>query len=201
MFGLIVAGRLVQTDFNQVSETQFLVNIPEADRINHVVIFMTGQTPFPDDLGGAVYFSWPRPEGPVWTLLGHISNSKPSVIFKIASLKTSGDDESAGNGPHFGDVSHQQSHLAQIGVSVEPLVQLSQQTPAPQVAASQAVPTFAEFSTKMAESLFNYASSFAQTQAQMTPQPTEQFVPLSTLNKWYDNFQRRLQQNPFFWKS
>ncbi|GFO01343.1 protein hikeshi-like [Plakobranchus ocellatus] len=201
MFGLIVSGRLVQTDLHQVSETQFLFNIPDADKINHVVIFMTGQTPFPEELGGAVYFSWPRADGPVWTLLGHISNSKPSAIFKISSLKTSSEDENNSNGPHFGAMSQQQSHLAQIGISVEPLVQLAQQTPAPQAAAAQAVPAFSEFSTKMAENLFNYASSFAQTQAQMMPQPEELFVPLSTLKKWYENFQRRLQHNPFFWKS
>lgn len=201
MFGLIVSGRLVQTDFHPVSETQFLFNIPEADKINHVVIFMTGQTPFPDDFGGAVYFSWPRPEGPAWILLGHITNAKPSAIFKISSLKASSDDEQSGNGPHFGAMSHQQSHLAQIGVSVEPLSQLAQQTPAPQAAAAQAIPAFSEFSTKMAESLFNYTSSFSQTQAQMTPQPEELFVPLSSLKKWYENFQRRLQHNPFFWKS
>ena len=43
----------VQTDFQQVAERQFLMNIPNADNINHIVVFMTGQTPFPDDLGGA----------------------------------------------------------------------------------------------------------------------------------------------------
>ncbi|BFZ16116.1 hypothetical protein BsWGS_19155 [Bradybaena similaris] len=199
MFGIIVAGRLVQTDFHPVSETQFLFNIPEADSINHVVIFMTGQTPFPDGLGGAVYFAWPRPEGPVWTLLGHISNHKPSAIFKISSLKTSSDTDD--NQIHFGDISQQQSHLAQIGISVEPLDQLVQQVPATQVSAQAAVPTFVEFCTKMLENFFNYASSFAVTQNQMVPNPSETFVPLSTLKNWFENFQRRLQQNPYFWKS
>ncbi|CAG5116333.1 unnamed protein product [Candidula unifasciata] len=199
MFGIIVAGRLVQTDFHRVSETQFLFNIPEADSINHVVIFMTGQTPFPEGLGGAVYFAWPRPEGPVWTLLGHISNQKPSAIFKISSLKTA-DDINDGR-VHFGDMSHQQSHLAQIGISVEPLEQLAQQVPITQVSAQTAVSTYMEFCTKMLENFFNYASSFAVTQSQMTPNPTETFVPLSTLKTWFENFQRRLQQNPYFWKS
>ena len=43
----------VQTDLQQVEETKFLINIANADSINHIVIFMTGQTPFPDALGGA----------------------------------------------------------------------------------------------------------------------------------------------------
>lgn len=43
--------------------------------------------PFAYGILFAVYFSWPSSEGPSWTLLGHIANSKPSVIFKIAGLK------------------------------------------------------------------------------------------------------------------
>lgn len=43
----------VDTQPQQVSDNQFLFNIPEADNINHVVVFMTGQMPFPDGLGGA----------------------------------------------------------------------------------------------------------------------------------------------------
>jgi hypothetical protein len=145
-----------------------------------------------------VYFAWPRPEGPVWTLLGQISNQKPSAIFKISSLKTADDIDD--NQIHFGDVSHQQSHLAQIGISVEPLEQLAQQVPITQ-ATAPSLPAFVEFTAKMLESFFNYASSFAVTQSQMNPNPNETFVPLSTLKTWFENFQRRLQQNPYFWKS
>ena len=46
----------MQTDVTQVSENQFLFNIPDADDINHLVIFMTGQSPFPDGLGAAGIF-------------------------------------------------------------------------------------------------------------------------------------------------
>lgn len=43
----------MQTDFQQVSETQCVIGIPDADNVNHIVVFMTGQAPFPDSMGGA----------------------------------------------------------------------------------------------------------------------------------------------------
>ena len=41
------------TDGQQIGENQVLFIIQDADNINHIVVFMTGQTPFPDGLGGA----------------------------------------------------------------------------------------------------------------------------------------------------
>lgn len=113
VFGLIVSGRLVsgdsyfgflfihhkllttilmsaqvQTDFAPMSETQFLITITEADAINHAVVFLTGLAPLPPGTAGMVYWSWPDPAAPPnWQLLGHISNAKPSAIFKIGNLK------------------------------------------------------------------------------------------------------------------
>lgn len=37
----------------------------------------------------AVYFSFPNPQGQAWALLGHITNTKPSAIFKITNIKKS----------------------------------------------------------------------------------------------------------------
>ena len=37
----------------------------------------------------SVYFAYPSEQGLLWHLLGHISNAKPSAIFKIANLKPS----------------------------------------------------------------------------------------------------------------
>lgn len=71
-----------------MSETQCLTTILEADAINHVVVFLTGAAPLPIGMAGMVYWSWPDPAAPPnWQLLGHISNSKPSAIFKISNLK------------------------------------------------------------------------------------------------------------------
>lgn len=89
---------------------------------------------------------------------------------------------------------------AQIGISVEPLDQLAQQTPASQSTPSS-LNTFVEYTQKMLENFFNYASSFAITQAQMTPNPSESFVPLSVAQRWYANYQRKMANDPNFWKN
>lgn len=56
------------------------------------------------------------------------------------------------------------------------------------------------FAQKMLESFMNYILSFTCTQANMLPNPTMTYVPLSTVQCWYTNFERRLTQNPNFWK-
>ncbi|MGH0120225.1 UNVERIFIED_CONTAM: hypothetical protein FKN15_056550 [Acipenser sinensis] len=116
----------VQTDVQQVAEDKFVFNLPDYETANHVVVFMLGTVPFPGGMGGAVYFSYPDPSGlPVWQLLGFITNEKPSAIFKITGLK------SGEGGQHpFGMMSIPQTpSVAQVGVSIEPLEQLVQQTP------------------------------------------------------------------------
>ncbi|XP_015177245.1 PREDICTED: protein OPI10 homolog [Polistes dominula] len=196
MLGIIVSGRLVQTDFQQIGENQFLITVPDADNINHIVVFLTGTIPFPDGMGGAVYFSWPDSNAPPnWQFLGFISNLKPSAIFKISTLKKNHEFENSNLGIFgVGKI----SHVAQIGISVEPLNVIEQQAATVTEAATN---SFVEFVQKMLTSFINYASSFTVTQAQMTPNPTENFVPLSTVQGWYETFERRLQQNPNFWKA
>uniref|UniRef100_A0A914S5Y2 Hikeshi-like domain-containing protein n=1 Tax=Parascaris equorum TaxID=6256 RepID=A0A914S5Y2_PAREQ len=53
VFGVIVAGRLLQADFVQAGETEFVTEVSDASSINHVVVFLTGVTPFPDGTGGS----------------------------------------------------------------------------------------------------------------------------------------------------
>ncbi|KAL6106074.1 protein Hikeshi [Pungitius pungitius] len=195
MFGCLVAGRLVQTDAAQVAADKFVFHVADYESVNHVVVFMLGTVPFPAGTGGAVYFSFPDPAsgGAVWQLLGFITNDKPSAIFRISGL-TAGE----GGAHPFG--SSPSSSVAQVGVSVEALDLLAQQTPVSGAAAPTA-DSFAQFAQKTLDSLYNFAASFAVTQAQMTPNPSETFIPSSCVLKWYQNFQRRMSQNPNFWKT
>lgn len=82
---------------------------------------------------------------------------------------------------------------------VEPLSQIQGQVANPSTEAST-LNSYMEFSHAMCENLYNFASSFAQSPSQITPNPSEQYLPLSVLTKWYESFSRKLQQNPNFWK-
>ena len=91
---VLSAGRLVNTSFREVDATHCVVDMEHVGSFNHIVVFLTGQTPFPEGTGGAVYFSWPDNEAQSggggatpWQFLGMISNQKPSAIFKVAKFK------------------------------------------------------------------------------------------------------------------
>ena len=91
-----MSGRLVDTAFREVDNTHAVIDISDFANINHLVVFLTGQTPFPEGTGGAVYFSRPEANAPAnqpWQYLGMISNQKPSAIFKVAKLKSQQSDE------------------------------------------------------------------------------------------------------------
>lgn len=207
-----------------MDETKLLLNISEADNINHIVIFLTGTIPLPVGMAGAVYFSWPDPNAPPnWQYLGYISNNKPSAIFKISQLKKLHEMDENGLSTAFSQFnvfgSQPISHIAQIGVSIESEAAVNQLAPATvrktkttrifelsiyfnefNYTSQTTASNYSQFGQKMLENFFNFVSSFAVTQSQMVPNPSETFVPLSTIQTWYQNFERRLQQNPNFWK-
>ena len=94
----------------------------------------------------------------------------------------------------------QQQQHAQLGIAMESILQLQGMTADAQAEASH-VPTFLEFSQKMVENLFNYTSSYAVSPNEVRSKPNETYVPYSTLQNWYTSFERRLQQNPYFWRN
>lgn len=82
-----------------------------------------------------------------------------------------------------------------IGISVEPVTTIDSLTPATETQTSN-VTSFTEFTQKMLENFYNYASSFAK-----DAPDGQSYVPFATLQHWFENFKRRLEINPNFWKS
>lgn len=172
---------------------------------------MTGAAPLPAGTAGCIYFSMPDPNAPpTWHYLGYLTNEKPSAIYRITNIShQSTQQASAGAGSGFNYTQAPVLHVAQIGVSVEPLDSAMQMCPAIETSASN-VNTFTEFINKTVGNLYNYCSSFSRSGNDLMGNPFQvganssastQFVPLSTIQVWYENYTRRLSNDQNFWKT
>ena len=200
MFGYLAAGRLPNTESNQVSESLFLMQVEYATTVNHLCVFMTGSSPFPEGYGGSIHVGWPSPSqpDPVWQYLGFISNEKPSAIFRIAR----GEQGAASHGS-FGLSS---ASLPQnipnttvlVGISVEPLPAITEKWPdtSTQVAT---VDFQTQFITKMLDSFINYALSFEVGASSISAMSADQFIPSKVVKSWVDKFQTQMSLDPQFW--
>ncbi|KAK6094291.1 hypothetical protein MT418_005361 [Batrachochytrium dendrobatidis] len=229
MFGCIVAGRLVQTNLQQVDASKYAFELQDAASINHLVVFLIGTAPFPPGYAATVHFLWPSTANPVWTLLGHISNEKPSAIFKLGGKKSTTISKSMdtlmddSDSSPFSNVS---TIVAKLGISIEPIDQVMAQvstlpsgshslsadldTSMAVVSRGSIVGSFrpgdAEtIANKLLENLYNYCCSFA---GNMPMGGTSMFgldwgttfIPLKALHDWYLTTQRRIKADPTFLK-
>lgn len=190
MFGCCVAGRLLQTDLQQVDDTHAVFHLPSASSINHLSVFLLGTVPFPDGFGATVHLYWP---GKGFQLLGMLSNEKPSAIFRLRGAFTSSADSNAHNA--FSSASQTPEGAlditAVLGFSVEPLAQIQ-----PQIATlSSAAPTSAQgtdsavwMADRVAKHLYNYVSGFVDGGVRQDTQ-----IPLNVIGRWYESFMGKVK--------
>lgn len=191
----------MNTEVQEAGANQFYLTIEQVESVNHIVVFLTGQVPFSDGFGGGIHFGLSSPEGGIsWQFLGFISNEKPSAIFKITNIKPSVGSQNPFGQAMMESLASLAHTTALVGISVEPISQLAQQTP-PQNTQASTIDSHTEFSQKMLENFFNFASSFAVMPGQGPINMTENYVPLSVVQRWYENFIRKMQANPNFWKT
>ncbi|WWC87615.1 uncharacterized protein L201_002505 [Kwoniella dendrophila CBS 6074] len=185
MFGAIVAGRLIQTNLQQIDETHFIFPLEQPYEINHLTVFLLGTVPFPEGYGASVHFAWPGKE---YIPLGVLTNAKPSAIYRLR--------------PHLPPNAplNQPSPPAQLGIEIAPLAQLEsiaaqlagQGDNAPgkggELVKKVEVGKVAE---KIVKNLFNYLHSFGG-EIKLTPETP---VPLSVFQQWYTNFTRKIEND------
>lgn len=191
MFSCVVAGRLPLPPPQQIDATHAVFQLEQADQINHIVVFMTGQQAFPEGYGATVHLMWPKEDmganAQTWQLLGCLQNTKPSAIFRIRD-------------PKRDQVPPGMMRTATLGISIETLDEVerqmqslsssSQSTPSNALAlAAKSQPNTlmqqaAQLAAPIAQNVFSYLSSFA-------PDSAPQAVPL--LQRWLEQFERKLQ--------
>src|SRR5690348_1652674 len=119
MLGLVVSGRLVQTNPQQVGENKYLFVIEDAVNVQHIVVFLLGTVPLPTGFAAGVYMGYP---GKDFQFLGYIANDKPSAVFKISNTAA---NTSIVNGTAEIDMSAPQT--LHIGISIETMQVIEQQ--------------------------------------------------------------------------
>ncbi|CAK9300281.1 unnamed protein product [Gordionus sp. m RMFG-2023] len=218
-----------QTNFEKVSDTQILFNITDASTINHIVVFLTGEIAFPENMGGSVFFHVSQDSlepNLQWKYIGYLSNEKPSAIFKIS-------DKSKITSSFTSSLP--QHKPAQVGISIDSLTNILslEQLHHPQINNSAIMQLSqnhtpnndekVEYCVKMLQNFYHYASSFAASGESIKnalslqtfdPQNTDNlniatiskdgrstYFPTSALEQWYKNFMNKIKINPNFWKS
>ncbi|KAF9269504.1 DUF775-domain-containing protein [Marasmius fiardii PR-910] len=190
MFGCCVAGRLLQTNLQQVDETHALFELTDASTINHVCVFLLGTAPFPDGYGATVHFHWP---GRGFQLLGMLSNDKPSAIFRLRGTFSSSTSYRAFDAMDTSTQANSTDVVAMLGISIETLQQIQPQIDALHSSVSTvAKPSLSQNPTLLAEKivrhLFNYISGFSG------GVPGNQMsIPMSVIAKWYENFATKIK--------
>jgi protein Hikeshi len=196
----------VQTNLTTYSATQFAFTIPAQPTFHHIVVFVLPGSVLPPDTAAAVYIQLPNESG--FSLLGAISNEKPSAIFRInnpvaAALSQDEDamvDESAPTPTSLtgtGDII--------LGISIEPAVEVSQQLallksarvqspvePAPSMALATRPPSTKLLAQRIIRNAFNFLASFAGGSGD------NEVVPLRSFQDWWVKFEKKIELDPGF---
>ncbi|KAK4053912.1 hypothetical protein OIO90_003749 [Microbotryomycetes sp. JL221] len=181
----------------QVPETpeRFVVPLEDALSLNHVAIFMTGQAPFPDGFAASLHLEMP---GKGWQLIGSLSNSKPSAIFRLRGTFVPSANAGSFSHPSFST----SQTVATLGILCESTAQVEAQTAQLGLTAASANPAASQalvpsggggaasaadpvgLAQRVAKNLFNAISGFAQSY-QTIDGRTAYAVDFAAVEKWY----------------
>eukprot|EP01038_Epipyxis_sp_PR26KG_P016895 gene16895-23181_t len=173
LFGVLIPGRHIITDFQAVDNTKAISIIESPQLVSELSFFMLPSTPIPPGYGAILYYS--LPPFTEWTLLGSVDPSKPSGIFRTGWTT----NEQVVNSP-----------VVQLGVSIEPLDTIQNL----EITNSGVEDRFA-FAHKIAVDLFQYMASFSTGSSTTNDMMV---VPMNIFDKWMQRFERKYQLDPNF---
>ncbi|KTW30863.1 hypothetical protein T552_00574 [Pneumocystis carinii B80] len=211
MFGVICAGRPIQTNIQQIENNKFIFVLENAASINHIIIFLLPENFFQEGFGATVYLQYP---GKQFQLLGGLSNKKPSAIFRLKNASNSSNANTEME--EMQDVSESsQSIAAVLGISIEPLLSVEQQLSSLSMAqqdqkklqkseVSRPVPPIQTIVQRIITNLYNFIVGFTTSQlphgSQLlgNAQMDNTFIPLKAFQDWHSKFSSKLSMDPHF---
>lgn len=187
-FAVVIAGRAPQP-LVLASPGRWATNIENPHVVQHLAVFCTA--PLPVDAAAVIYLQWPGSHD--WKFIGFIQATRPSSIFRIGGERSRTGDVEMAPAPA----------TAVLGIALEPLAPLlaraapTQPPPKP----SFTTEDLALFGRRMLESFVHFSQSFT---FPVTPAPgmaPVHAVPADVIDRWYAQFQRRLELDPTFWRN
>ena len=175
MFGVIVPGRPMITEFNRVhGGSRFAVGIENPADVSEVVFCLLNPTTFPPSHGICLYSNTAKTDE--WRLIGVLSRDSPSGIFRTGWGSVKG-------------IRYAKSMT--LGVSVESSTVTSTAS-----SIVRAENDRKDYPLKIAENIFFFLSSFSRKDA---ASGIEYFtVPVAALKKWLETFKEKLSRDPSF---
>ncbi|CAN6628034.1 protein Opi10p [Trichomonascus vanleenenianus] len=189
MFGLICSGRPVQPS-QQVSPTQYVFQIENGARINHVVVFLLPDATLPTDMAASVYFQLP---GKDFQLLGGLSQSKPSAIFKLNNSQAPAEIDAEDQ--MMTDDATQSDYTINVGISIEPAAQVEANLEQKKALVLSTKPKplnandTAVLANKIVQHAYNFLSGFTGSDGK---------VSMKVFDDWWAKFKAKLANNPKF---
>lgn len=171
LFGVVVPGRPLITDFISCSESKAITVLPAPGLVNEITFFLLPTTPIPEGYGAILYYAVPPFDS--WELIGCVSPEKPSGTFRTGWPTK---ENVAG------------CEIVQLGVALEPLSTIHNLD----IALSGVEERFA-FAHKIALDLFQYMASFST-----SAQEGMMVVPSKIFDSWFERFERKYRQDPNF---
>uniref|UniRef100_A0A915NTP2 Hikeshi-like domain-containing protein n=1 Tax=Meloidogyne floridensis TaxID=298350 RepID=A0A915NTP2_9BILA len=166
VFGLIIAGRMVQTDFTALKEMEYMIEIQDAE-------------------------SWTPTDGGErqWNYLGFISNEKPSALFKIGQLTKQQQQQNPQNfsfnasNMNTNFFNNSAVHSALIGVKVEPMIEILRRNENEETSTNEQLSSLALFPEKMLRNFVNFMHSFAVSFPKPNTTQYEEYVPAKSVTE------------------
>jgi protein Hikeshi len=196
VFGLIVPGFPVRTDFSPVTATQFSLTLPDLPlrTVTEMVLFATDvATSIPPDCGVLCYWQITRrAESTGFALWGALTAAQPSALFRTGWSEQESVASMLQNDPTTASAA-----ALTIGLSIEPWSQVQNVVGA--AARLDVTNHRLLVAHKIALDLFRFMQSFdtgASGSAQLMT------VPKNIFDRWYQRFETRFRRDPnFFLKS
>jgi hypothetical protein len=196
MFGVILAGRPVLTEFTTISSTQLSITIPSVPHFSHIVVFLLPGAALPDGAAAAVYIQ--IPPSAEFKFLGAVGNEKQSAIFKVREGHASATQGGMEVEMTDGQALIEAGADITIGISLQDLPSIQNLLAGQTVAPIVVQPSVKDLAKHIMQNAFNFLASFADSRGAPGKDQKENVVPLKAFEEWWSKFEKKVDMDPGF---